>query len=231
LYEDLFAIASFSAMEKGVVVVAAAGNNGPEPYIISNGSPWVLTVTAGTIDRCFAGSLIFGNGETISGWSLFPGDTVLRNLPLVYKKAILSSCTSLELDDVKDKIIMCDSGNFSNQIDSIAKSNASGAIIVSDHARVRERRDVRRFPCPCIVISSKQAEVLLFYMENAASLNVTMNFKQTFCEDKACTDCGLLHFQRSIVELPRYLEARYNGTWVMGLGCLGSKHSSDPYRV
>jgi subtilisin family serine protease len=184
LYEDLFAIASFSAMEKGVVVVAAAGNNGPEPYIISNGSPWVLTVTAGTIDRCFAGSLIFGNGETISGWSLFPGDTVLRNLPLVYKKATLSSCTSLELYDVKDKIIMCDSGNFSNQIDSIAKSNASGAIIVSDHARVRERRDVRHFPCPCIVISSKQAEVLLFYMENAASLNVTMNFKQTFVKTK-----------------------------------------------
>jgi hypothetical protein len=48
-----------------------------------------LTVAASTIDRWLVGSLIFGNGETIFGWSMFPGDTLIQNLPLVYKKTIL----------------------------------------------------------------------------------------------------------------------------------------------
>ena len=183
LYEDIVAKATSAAMEKGIVVVVAAGNEGPLKRI-TNGIPWGLTVTASAIDRWLAGSLIFGNGETIFGWSMFPGDTLIQNLPLVYKKT-LSSCTSLELYDVKDKIIMCDPRNFFDQTDSIAKSNASGAIIVSDHARLRERRDVRRFPCPCVVISSEEAAVVMSYLENSAnSLKVTMNFKQTFTETK-----------------------------------------------
>lgn len=48
-------------------------------------------------------------------------------------------------------IIMCDPGNIYDQIDSIAKSNVSGAIIVYDHPRLREPT---RFPCPCVVIKS-----------------------------------------------------------------------------
>lgn len=77
LYEDVVARASFSAVEKGIVVVAAARNSGPGLETLSNAIPWVLTVTSSTIDQWFSGSLILGNGETIIGWSMFLGDDTL----------------------------------------------------------------------------------------------------------------------------------------------------------
>ncbi|XP_059440046.1 subtilisin-like protease SBT3 [Corylus avellana] len=219
LYEDAIAAASFSAMEKGIVVVAAAGNKGPNDDTVSNGIPWVLTVTASTIDRWFAGSLIFGNGETISGWSMFPGETILQNLSLVYKRATLSSCTSLELYNVKDKIIMCDSGNFTDQIDSIAKSNASGAIIVSDIAILRQNQDIRRFPCPCVVISSKEARVVMSYinMENNDSPMVTMNFKQTFTKTKPAPTVAYYASRGPSLSFPYNLkpDIMAPGSWVL----------------
>ena len=70
LYEDPIAIASFAAMEKGVVVSSSAGNAGPLFGNLHNEILWVMTVGAGTIDR-FVGPLTLGNGKTITGWTLF----------------------------------------------------------------------------------------------------------------------------------------------------------------
>ncbi|KAG2395307.1 Subtilisin-like protease [Vigna angularis] len=72
LYEDPVAIAAFSALEKGVVVSASAGNAGPSVGSIHNGIPWVLTVGASNTERSFGGTLILGNGKRYSGWTLFP---------------------------------------------------------------------------------------------------------------------------------------------------------------
>lgn len=59
------------ALEKGVLVSTSAGNKGSlGNEIIRNGYPWVLTVTAGTIDRWYAGTLALGNGFTITGGPL-----------------------------------------------------------------------------------------------------------------------------------------------------------------
>jgi hypothetical protein len=45
-----FAIASFRAVKKGVVVSTSAGNNGSALGTVHTGFPWVLTVTAGSVD-------------------------------------------------------------------------------------------------------------------------------------------------------------------------------------
>lgn len=45
-HEDPVAAAMFSAVSRGVVVVAAAGNEGPTPGAVTNDAPWILTVGA-----------------------------------------------------------------------------------------------------------------------------------------------------------------------------------------
>ncbi|XWS33601.1 hypothetical protein CRYUN_Cryun22dG0097000 [Craigia yunnanensis] len=74
LEDDPIAVASFAAMEKGVLVVASAGNDGPVSWSIFNGAPWLLTVGAGSIDREFYGILTLGNGVQIKFQTLYPGN-------------------------------------------------------------------------------------------------------------------------------------------------------------
>ncbi|PON68204.1 Peptidase S8, subtilisin-related [Parasponia andersonii] len=76
--------ASFSAMEKGLLVCVSGGNTSPDLGTVRNGIPWALTVGAGSISRWFAGTLTLGNGMTVVGWTLYPGEAPLKNLPLIY---------------------------------------------------------------------------------------------------------------------------------------------------
>ncbi|KHN29297.1 Subtilisin-like protease [Glycine soja] len=109
LKEDPKAITSFVEMKKGVVVSSSAGNEGPDLGTLHNGIPRLLTAAASTID-CTFGTLILGNGQTIIGWTLFPANALVENLPLIYNR-IISACNSVKLlSKVATKgIIVCDS--------------------------------------------------------------------------------------------------------------------------
>ncbi|GJN17952.1 hypothetical protein PR202_gb05062 [Eleusine coracana subsp. coracana] len=66
---DLIAIGTFFAVQKGVTVVAAAGNSGPGPSTLSNVAPWMFTVGASATDRSFPAYVNFG-GNIIEGQSV-----------------------------------------------------------------------------------------------------------------------------------------------------------------
>ncbi|XP_072978834.1 subtilisin-like protease SBT3.18 [Typha angustifolia] len=62
-------IGSFHAMQLGVTAVFSAGNDGPEPTLVQNVSPWGLCVAAGTIDRTFPTQITLGNNTSFTGQS------------------------------------------------------------------------------------------------------------------------------------------------------------------
>ena len=63
---DSISIGAFHAMKKGIITVASAGNDGPNPASVSNSAPWILTVAASGIDRDFRSEVHLGNGRNIT---------------------------------------------------------------------------------------------------------------------------------------------------------------------
>lgn len=63
--EDAIAIGSFHAMEKGLLIINAAGNEGPRFASVESVAPWLFTVAASSIDRRFIDKVVLGNGRTL----------------------------------------------------------------------------------------------------------------------------------------------------------------------
>ncbi|KAF8410078.1 hypothetical protein HHK36_002600 [Tetracentron sinense] len=183
LYEDPIAIASFAAMEKGVLVSSSAGNDGPLASTVKNGAPWLLTVGASSDDRQFAGTLTLGNGVSIVGWSLFPANAWRVGVSLVYNETLLA-CNSSKLlsDQAAGSIVIClDNSNLGAQIDNVTASSVAGAIFVSNDPHFFEAGDL---PCPAVVISPMDVPKVIEYAKSSDSPSVTMKFQQTFIGTK-----------------------------------------------
>ncbi|OIW00267.1 hypothetical protein TanjilG_27518 [Lupinus angustifolius] len=69
-FQSGVSIGSFHAVANGIIVVSAAGNEGPNPTTVSNVEPWTFTVAASTIDREFANYVKLGNNKVLKGLSL-----------------------------------------------------------------------------------------------------------------------------------------------------------------
>uniref|UniRef100_A0ACD5UL64 Uncharacterized protein n=1 Tax=Avena sativa TaxID=4498 RepID=A0ACD5UL64_AVESA len=87
-YDDVVAIATFGAERRGVFVVLSGGNSGPNASSVTNVAPWVTTVGAATTDRVFPAKLALGNGDVLTGQSLY-------NLKAARDGASLASYLSL----------------------------------------------------------------------------------------------------------------------------------------
>ncbi|KAI3978701.1 hypothetical protein MKX01_015876 [Papaver californicum] len=127
LYEDPIAIASFAAMEKGVVVSSSAGNAGPSLSTLHNGIPWQLTVAAGSIDRQFAGAVLLGDGKIIFGSSVYTRTPEVVNVALVYDKEISACNSSALLSKVQNSVVICDdTDNLYNQVQQLIEAKVVG---------------------------------------------------------------------------------------------------------
>ena len=71
LLNDPVAIGAFHAVERGILVVCAAGNSGPYLNTVANDAPWILTVAASTVDRDFESDLVLGDQKVIKVPFLF----------------------------------------------------------------------------------------------------------------------------------------------------------------
>ncbi|KAI7754734.1 hypothetical protein M8C21_018233 [Ambrosia artemisiifolia] len=145
-YRDSLSIAAFGAMELGILVSCAAGNEGPQPSSITNVSPWMFTVGASTIDRDFPATVKLGTGDIVVGVSVYKGRRNLspeKMYPLVYMGSNnnLTSpdpsalCMEGMLDKhlVAGKIVICDRGvNPRIQKGQVVKDAGGVGMILSN---------------------------------------------------------------------------------------------------
>ncbi|XP_037468664.1 subtilisin-like protease 4 [Triticum dicoccoides] len=123
--EDPVSIGALNAVAKGIVVVAAAGNNGPMSFV-ANSAPWLLTVAAGSVDRSFETIVQLGNGNHINGEALNQtSNSSSKSFPLYVDK----HCKSSAGRNVAGKIVIChNTGTVSDKGSSLNQSDISGIM-------------------------------------------------------------------------------------------------------
>ncbi|KAM0845306.1 hypothetical protein ACQ4PT_056466 [Festuca glaucescens] len=176
LFEDSIAIGSFRATARGVSVVCAAGNNGPEPSSVANEAPWVLTVGAATLDRRFPAYVRLGNGRVLYGESMYPGKVDLKNggkeLELVYaaggsREAMYCMTGALSAADVAGKMVVCDRGISGRADKGEAVKEAGGAAMVLANSEINRQEDsVDVHVLPATLVGYQEAVELKNYISS-----------------------------------------------------------------
>ncbi|KAI7740121.1 hypothetical protein M8C21_025318, partial [Ambrosia artemisiifolia] len=164
LFKDVIAIASLSAIEKGIVVVCAGGNFGPGAATTHNGAPWIITVGAGTLDRSYLATLQLGNGMTFEGTSYFPMNVLITNRHLYYgsNDTQTAGCKYLPRDQVKGKVVLCDDSNLdlNGQMQAAITSGAYAVIFLSESLFL----DPEEYSIPGVVLHTRYAKAIKEYV-------------------------------------------------------------------
>lgn len=175
LYADPIAVAAFAAMEKGIFVATSAGNEGPFLETLHNGTPWVLNVAAGTVDREFHGSVSLGNGVSVTGMSLYPGSSSPTEIPLVLAK----SCNDTDsLKSFRSRIVICidSDDNLNEQVYYVNEAKVVGGIFITNTSDLSFYTES---PFPAVFINLKQGKKLLEYMKKEPNPKASLHFRQT----------------------------------------------------
>ncbi|KAF8038679.1 hypothetical protein BT93_B1272 [Corymbia citriodora subsp. variegata] len=180
-FNDVIAVASLSAIEKGIIVVCAAGNDGVYNSTY-NGAPWIMTVGAGTIDRSFVATLTLGNGSTIEGTSYFPESIYIADAQVYYGKdnPDKAKChlSALEPKEIAGKVVLCDNDNtvdLYSQVGELDDKGAYAAILLGDELNL----DPGEYSIPAVVIPTSSGALMKDYLTRQDNATVSMRFLQT----------------------------------------------------
>lgn len=178
LYDDPIAVAAFAAMEKGIFVSTSAGNEGPFLQTLHNGTPWVLNVAAGTIDREFEGTVALGNGVSVTGLSLYPGNSSSTQFPLV----LVESCNNgSSLKAVgSNKIVVCLDTNdtLSEQVYYVNNAKVIGGVFITNNT---DLSSFLQSAFPAVFIKLEQGLKVLDYIktESESQPKASLQFQET----------------------------------------------------
>ncbi|QCD91385.1 Peptidase S8 [Vigna unguiculata] len=187
--EENLAIGAFAAMEKGIVVACAAGNDGPTNSTLQNVAPWMITVGAGTIDRDFPVYVKLGNGQNYSGVSINDGSSFVPRtfVPLVYAGnasvkvgAELCLTDSLDPEKVKGKIVFCDRGNISRVEKGLVVKSAGGVGMVLANGEIDGEElvgDAHLLPTAAVGFEASKA--IKMYLQQTQNPTATLAFEGT----------------------------------------------------
>ncbi|ERN15827.1 subtilisin-like protease SBT1.2 [Amborella trichopoda] len=187
-HEDSIAIGAYRAAERGVLVVCAAGNNGPLPGSVANEAPWITTVGASTLDRSFPALLRLGNGQVLYGESLHPAGDGHENeqfLELVYDYAGSPGSqfcfnSTLRRDVVQGKMVVCDRGSTGRALKGEVVKEAGGlAMVLANTEQNQEENSVDVHVLPATLIGYREAVALKKYITSTKNPRARILFRGT----------------------------------------------------
>ncbi|KQJ93460.1 subtilisin-like protease SBT5.3 [Brachypodium distachyon] len=179
----LMELGALYAVRKGVVVVAAAGNDGPEPGSVTNVAPWMFTVGASTMDRDFPALVTFrvtttNTTKTIKGRSLSDSTVPAgQEHPMISgEKASATESTknstlclpgSLDQAKVKGKIVVCTRGvNGRMQKGQVVKEAGGIGMVLCNDESSGDSTDADPHVIPAAHCSFSQCKDLLTYLQS-----------------------------------------------------------------
>ncbi|WOG83821.1 hypothetical protein DCAR_0102999 [Daucus carota subsp. sativus] len=189
---DPIAIGSYGAMEKGIIVSASAGNEGPVAQSVANVAPWITTVGAGTIDRRFPADLKLENDKIITGAAIYSGQDVPYT-PIVYAGHAFireqgfsnfsgGACMpkSLDSDLVKGKIVICDRGGTSRATKGETVKIAGGiGVVVANLATTGEGLVADAHVIPGLSVTASAGKKLRAYVKLNKNPRASIVFRGT----------------------------------------------------
>ncbi|OIV92857.1 hypothetical protein TanjilG_00991 [Lupinus angustifolius] len=183
--EDMTAIGCFAAMEKGISVFAAGGNDGPKYSSVTNVAPWITTVGAGTLDREFPAYVTTGKRKKYLGASLYQGHPLSNTpLPFVYagnvsngKDGNLCMPGSLVPKKVKGKVVLCDRGSNARVEKGFVVKSAGGLGMVEANA-VKNGEELVADPhfLPALEVGAQSGNALRKYVSSDPNATVKFRF-------------------------------------------------------
>ncbi|KAK6160022.1 hypothetical protein DH2020_003403 [Rehmannia glutinosa] len=179
---DSISIGSLHAMQKGILTVHSAGNNGFAPETVSSVAPWILTVGASSMDRGIITNIALGNGKKIDGKSVNAFKMNGTEFPLVYGKDVTGNCSEisarlcypgcLNSSLVSGKIVLCDE---IKGIEEALNAGASGTI-----AKTGKTSDVSFVvPMPASALLTNNLKLVQDYINSTKEAKAFISTSET----------------------------------------------------
>lgn len=197
---DPIAVGAFGAMEKGILVSASAGNEGPNRFTVTNVAPWITSVGASTIDRTFPANLLLKDRRVLKGASIYHGHRSLERtyMPLIYggnasvdlshgyghTSSSFSAATcmpgSLDKEKVEGKIVLCDRGGSPRVAKGEVVRLAGGAgVIVANVAPLGEGLVADAHVIPGLGLGESDGNILRAYINTDSDPKARLIFRGT----------------------------------------------------
>ncbi|CAM0149939.1 unnamed protein product [Urochloa decumbens] len=175
-------IGAFHAMQRGVVTVFSAGNDGPDASLVQNVSPWGLTVAASTIDRRFPTVITLGNNASIVGESFLVDG--MKEKQLVESSSVFAdgTCTFDQLISrtaATGKMVLCfaTAGPVSSEGAAVAVYAGNGdGVIFADTITRKSSQD--NF-LPTVHVDLHQGTQILYYIRASRKATVRISPSKT----------------------------------------------------